>query len=155
MPLKDKAAYNAHMKQYMAKRYHRRRAEAIEQLGGRCAVCGTATDLNFDHVVASEKGFNIGTRLAGIAETKLQEELAKCQLLCEPCHKQKSAECGDNSMKGEANPISKLNEAQVLEARRRYRPRSETDGAAAIAREFGVSRHTVRLAIQRKTWKHI
>lgn len=139
----------------MAKRYARRRAAAITQLGGCCRACGTTEALNFDHVDARTKSFDVGKRLAGVSEVKLQAELKKCQLLCDACHKQKSLECGDNSHKGEQNPQSKLTEAQVLEARRRYRPGSRTDGAAALAREFGVSRHAVSLALRRATWKHI
>lgn len=29
--------------------YHRRRAELIEQLGGKCAKCGSTDKLEFDH----------------------------------------------------------------------------------------------------------
>jgi hypothetical protein len=59
------------------------------------------------------------------------------------------------SQPGSANPRAKLTEAQVLEARRRHIPMSRTDGATAIAREFGVSVNTMRQAILRERWRHI
>src|SRR3954447_20487902 len=78
------------MRDYMARRYEQRKARAIEQLGGRCARCGSVDDLHFDHVDPRTKRFDICKRLAGISEARLQAELAKCQLLCRPCHDEKS-----------------------------------------------------------------
>jgi len=132
--------YNSYMKEYMARRYLRRREAALHQLGGRCAVCGAKEDLVFDHVDASTKSFSIARRIAGASEAKLQEELKKCQLLCADCHQKKT---------------SRLTEEIVLEARRRWRPHSRDNGAAALAREFGVSKATMSMALRRKTWKHI
>ena len=47
---------------------------------------------------------------------------------------------------------AKLTESQVIEARRRYTPRSPTDGVHALAREYGVAYATMREAIAGKTW---
>lgn len=55
--------------------------------------------------------------------------------------------------KGEDNRASKLTEAQVLEIRARYKPR--TVGVDVLAKDFGVSRSTVWLVIKRKLWDHI
>ncbi len=85
MPLKSRTPeFRAYMKKYMAERYARRRAAAVEQLGGKCVVCGTRDWLEFDHVDASQK--NHGLNFAGMSEAKLQAELKKCQLLCHEHH---------------------------------------------------------------------
>jgi hypothetical protein len=55
--------------------------------------------------------------------------------------------------KGEQHTISKLTLAQVAEIRKRYKPRSKTDGTRALGREFGVSNTTISQVIREKTWK--
>ncbi len=57
--------------------------------------------------------------------------------------------------RGEACSWAKLTTAQVLEARARYRPRHPQHGIAALAREFGMSRSVMRLAVQNETWTHV
>lgn len=79
-----------YMRQYMAKRYKRRKAAAIEQLGGKCVYCGSTEDLQFDHIDRNTKSFTIARELDSVSEKRLQEELAKCQLLCPPCHEEKT-----------------------------------------------------------------
>ncbi|WNN95067.1 HNH endonuclease [Microbacterium phage Magritte] len=95
MPFKDKAAYNAYMAEYMLRRYHRRRAEAIEQLGGRCVDCGTTDSLEFDHDDRDSKTWNMAKILTSGSKQMVQEELAKCVLRCNPCHIAKSQRVGD------------------------------------------------------------
>lgn len=77
---------NEYMRVYMAERYKRRRAEAIERLGGKCVDCGTTENLEFDHKDRSQKLYDIGKRLAGVAEAKLWAELGKCELRCDTHH---------------------------------------------------------------------
>jgi hypothetical protein len=61
----------------------------IEKLGGRCVECGCTQSLEFDHIDPSTKSFNIA---AGYTKPKevLLKEVAKCQLLCNKCHIEKS-----------------------------------------------------------------
>ena len=61
----------------------------IEKLGGKCVECGCTEALEFDHIDPSTKSFNIA---AGYTKPKevLLAEVAKCQLLCNKCHIQKS-----------------------------------------------------------------
>jgi hypothetical protein len=61
----------------------------IEKLGGKCIECGCTETLEFDHIDPSTKSFNIS---AGYIKPKevLLEEVAKCQLLCNKCHIEKS-----------------------------------------------------------------
>jgi hypothetical protein len=61
----------------------------IEKLGGKCVECGCTDSLEFDHIDPSTKSFNIA---AGYTKPKevLLEEVAKCQLLCNKCHIEKT-----------------------------------------------------------------
>lgn len=90
MALKTKEEYNAYMRQYQMNRYYERRAMFIAELGGVCVQCGTTELLEFDHINPEEKSFNVGDRLSNRSEAVLRVEIAKCQLLCGPCHKEKS-----------------------------------------------------------------
>lgn len=82
--------YREYMRKYVTARYHKRRAALIKRLGGKCVLCGSKTDLEFDHIDAQSKSFSICEKLAGLAEDKLEVELEKCRLLCWPCHNKKS-----------------------------------------------------------------
>lgn len=87
---------NEYMRAYMNRRYVKRRQMAIVFLGGLCVRCGSTDSLNFDHVDSSTKLFDIAKRLASAPWKVIEDELAKCQLLCEPCHKTKTVESGDH-----------------------------------------------------------
>ena len=89
LPLKAHSAWN------LAK-YHRVRQEWIEKLGGKCVDCGTTEDLQFDHVDASTKEISISTVLT-YAAPKVEAEMAKCELRCSSCHREKTAACGDDN----------------------------------------------------------
>ena len=94
LPKKTREEKNAYMAAYMLKRYHRRRAAAIELLGGKCVRCGTTGNLELDHIDRSQKAFTTGAAFATWSEERVQAEVAKCQLLCKDCHLEKSkSEC--------------------------------------------------------------
>ena len=98
---RNRAEYNEYMRKYMKERYAKRRAIAISMLGGRCVDCSSVEDLEFDHADRTTKSFDIGKRLAGCAEERLQDELAKIVLRCQPCHALKSIlERGHMPVKG-------------------------------------------------------
>lgn len=86
MPYKD---YNRKMAGYMKRRYHQRRAEALETLGGKCVICGTTEDLEIDHIDADDKEIPLN-KMWSIAKARFLQELDKCQLLCKEHHKEKS-----------------------------------------------------------------
>lgn len=82
--------YNEYMRKYMLKRYHRRRSDSIEKLGGKCVVCGTTDNLEIDHIDRSTKTMAI----SGLWSCNIQRyeaELKLCQLLCEQHHKEKTS----------------------------------------------------------------
>src|SRR6266699_1400197 len=82
--------YNGYMRVFMLRRYHKRRAAIIADLGGRCIECGATEHLEIDHIEPSKKRVRLNQRLSGLSAEKLKEEVAKCQLLCTACHKEKT-----------------------------------------------------------------
>ena len=76
-------------REYAKRWYHERRAQYVEMLGGKCAECGATEELQFDHKDRKTKKFAIG-KLFTKAQEVVLEELKKCQLLCQPCHIEKS-----------------------------------------------------------------
>jgi hypothetical protein len=90
MAKRNREEYNAYMKKYMQDRCWSRRAQAIEQLGGKCVICGSTEDLEFDHIDASTVDHRVRGSMWTVSEERLQAELAKCQLLCHKCHREKT-----------------------------------------------------------------
>jgi hypothetical protein len=76
--------------------YYRKRKQAlIEDLGGCCVQCGSKDQLEIDHRDRTTKEFDV-SKLWGLSKEKQKHELAKCQVLCQKCHKAKSArECSE------------------------------------------------------------
>ena len=82
--------YNNKMNSYMKNRWERRRGAAIEKLGGVCVLCGTNKFLEFDHIDRSTKTMTVA-RASSRNEEFFWNEVMKCQLLCKPCHLEKTA----------------------------------------------------------------
>ena len=95
MARKNKKAYNEYLRVYMIRRYHERKAWAIERLGGCCVSCGSTEKLEFDHIDASKKSLQLGRVLHTVSRTRFEAELDMCQLLCRGCHITKSLREGD------------------------------------------------------------
>ncbi len=76
----------------------RRRVRATAHLGGKCAGCAATEGLEFDHVDPRTKVADITAAIvAAWAWDRLAEELAKCQLLCGPCHREKTRAGRENT----------------------------------------------------------
>lgn len=62
----------------------------INQLGGKCSICGYNKNygaLTFHHLNPNEKEITLDMRrMSNNSMEKLQEEVNKCQLLCHNCH---------------------------------------------------------------------
>ena len=91
MPYKDKQEYNRYLNDYMKRRWEKRRASAIEKLGGKCNVCGVTDGLEFDHIDPGTKVMSIA-RASSRSEAFFWEEVDKCQLLCKMHHEIKTAQ---------------------------------------------------------------
>jgi 5-methylcytosine-specific restriction endonuclease McrA len=96
MPLQNKEAYKSYMNTYMKQRYEKRRHKAIENLGGECSRCGSTNELEFDHKDPSTKTMSVA-RASSLSNQRWNEEIAKCQLLCNSCHKAKTKEDRERS----------------------------------------------------------
>lgn len=98
--MKDREYHREYSKRY----YHSRRNEMIQKLGGSCAICGSTENLQFDHVDASMKSFNIA-KMLNHSKNDVDFELSKCQLLCKSCHLEKSRIDIGNKLSGSNNPF--------------------------------------------------
>lgn len=105
MPYKDPVARREYARQWVAQR----RAEWFE--GKSCVLCGSTDDLQLDHVDANTK---VSHKIWSWSRERREAELAKCRVLCRPCHDVKSA--GERAV-GEAHGSVKLTEEQVLAIR--------------------------------------
>lgn len=77
-----------------------RKEFALKYLGGKCVICGTDDNLEFDHKDYRTKIKCISNFLLGKLELLILE-LDKCQLLCKICHRVKSnAEETERKTKG-------------------------------------------------------
>lgn len=56
-------------------------------MGGRCCKCGSTESLEIDHKDPEQK---VSHRIFSWAVPRIEEELAKCQLLCKQCHIEKT-----------------------------------------------------------------
>ena len=130
MPARD---YNRYMREYMARRYEERKKRALALLGNRCIQCGSSEDLQFDHREREGKSFTLCRYLAGCSEVRFLEELAKCQLLCERCHTDKTIkEVGRSPARGTHGTESSyryckcdLCKQAIRDAQRRRRAKSK------------------------------
>lgn len=91
----DRAVYRGRCKRHYQNNYMReihstRRAEWVASQGGKCAACGSTTQIEIDHVDPRLKEREIAL-IWSCSERVRARELAKCQLLCKECHKAKSA----------------------------------------------------------------
>ncbi|MFW9998429.1 MAG: HNH endonuclease, partial [Candidatus Odinarchaeota archaeon] len=113
----SRAAYNEYMAEYMLRRYHARRSEAIEKLGGECSRCGSTTHLEIDHIDPGQKSFALN-KLWSVAKDKFEQELEKCQLLCKDCHEKKSAlDAGKKVARGTHGTLSSYRHCKCHECR--------------------------------------
>lgn len=68
----------------------KKRRDAWIKENGPCAHCGSSKDPHVDHVDPKSKLLN-PAGIWGLTAARRSVELAKCQVLCRPCHEAKSA----------------------------------------------------------------
>jgi hypothetical protein len=134
MPYKDiekkrafwRERYYANHQQHRARRkeqYDRAQQMINEFLGGKCAGCGGFHNLEVHHKDRADKKFNPRAFLA--TWDRLVEELKKCELRCDSCHKvEHAAQHGSLTMY-----ISHKCRCELCrEAQRAYRKQRRLDG---------------------------
>lgn len=67
--------------------YHRRRKEWFD-INGPCSKCSSWENLEVDHIDPLNK---IAHKIWQWSKERREEELAKCQVLCKVCHRQKTS----------------------------------------------------------------
>jgi len=63
--------------------------------GNKCVKCGATEDLHFDHIDFATKVAAVGELATSNGFKRCYEEALKCQIICKPCHIQKSKENND------------------------------------------------------------
>lgn len=81
----------AYVAAYRKRRYAERKVEIVALLGGACARCGGRDNLEIDHIDPKQKKFEVMAKCWCTSWDKLKVEIAKCQLLCERCHLEKTS----------------------------------------------------------------
>lgn len=95
---------NEYHRCFNSARYHKLKKKYTDKLGGKCACCNNTTNLEFDHIDRNNKEFDVSQNILCKAQSEIESELEKCQLLCHSCHVEKSISEGSFSKFGEANP---------------------------------------------------
>jgi len=97
-------AYSGDKKrEYQALWMRARRRAWIEDQGGKCVKCESTERLEIDHINKEDKEAYISSLWSRSTSVR-EKELAKCQVLCHNCHKEKSiaeattATCGQIGM---------------------------------------------------------
>jgi hypothetical protein len=73
----------------VARRRRRVKQILVEELGGRCALCGydnCVSALEFHHLDPAAKSFGLAERGVTLGIDRIREEARKCVLLCATCH---------------------------------------------------------------------
>lgn len=87
-------------------KYQNRKQLALQKLGGKCIKCGVTEKLEFDHKNPGTKVIEVGG-FRDYSDKKFWEEVAKCQLLCEKCHEDKTIQdLGYQRAKGNHGTVS-------------------------------------------------
>lgn len=134
------ACHLAYKRAWSNAKYASLRRELVLSMGGICVDCGATSGLEFDHVIASEKQFDVGQILNHSREV-VEEELKKCVLRCHACHAAKSR-------------VSDWGEVQHgggLTGKRKCKCRPCIDKANAYSKEWKRSRRLKAMENRSKT----
>jgi 5-methylcytosine-specific restriction endonuclease McrA len=82
-------ASKEYSRNYYKERYERRMQLYRDFLGGKCVRCGAVDRLEFDHIDPATKRWDVTDHWSSSLGLVLSE-LVKCQLLCRPCHNEKT-----------------------------------------------------------------
>lgn len=142
----------AHTKTTRARAYEKMKNRRMEWLlsNGPCRACGSSTRLEIDHVNPSQK---VHHAVWSWSLQRMLAELEKCQVLCNKCHKKKSARESRELQVGVPRLAYRiLKNEQVTMIR---------DGKAnglserSLAKSFGVSKTTIHCLLVGESYREI
>lgn len=73
------------------KRRKARKVVLVQSVGGKCCLCGydkCMEALDFHHLNPQEKSFDSDRTIRDLALSKIWDEIRKCILVCNRCHKE-------------------------------------------------------------------
>lgn len=108
MPLKTKEEQTEYQRQWM----NQRRQDWIDSQGGCCVECGSADQLEVDHIDPALKTMKPSSLWSRRQEIR-DAELANCQVLCYDCHLEKTVTKGDGCKKSLIVPIEIVNQIRL------------------------------------------
>lgn len=114
------------------------------QENGPCALCGSAEDLEVDHINPSTK---VSHSIWSWSQVRRDLELKKCRALCKQCHKLKSL---TERAKGENHGSAQLNIQQVTEIRERH---LAGEKASLIILDYSIGRSAFYDIISGRSWR--
>ena len=131
-------------RQYNLQYYKNRRKNLIELLGGKCAMCGSTENLEFDHIDSSTKTLKMAQQLTVNKET-IVNELSKCQILCKKCHIKKTKICGDANIKLKPKDVENIRKDYAFTNKKVY----------DLASAYNIGESTVRAILHGLRWNEI
>ena len=146
MGYKDPIKKMEYQREYQRKWLAKRRQEWFDQ-NGPCVKCESWDNLEVDHIDPSQKVTSV---VWSWSEKRRNEELAKCQVLCENCHHEKTI-TNKEYCYGEKVGTAVLKDEEVLWARKQF-----LSGVKFIEMQpiLNVKADTIRVAV-RKGWTHL
>lgn len=142
MPYKNKEQQKEYQRQWMANRRSKWFAE-----NGPCIKCNSWNNLELDHINPEDK---ISHNIWSWSEKRIKEETAKCQVLCEDCHKEKTLNNKEYCY-GENSGKTSLKDEDVIYARKEFLNGKKF---VTLAKELNVTPDNIRHAV-RKGWVHL
>ena len=78
----------------------------LERGCDRCGYNAHPAALDFNHLDPAQKSFTVSTRLQQYCWKRLEQEIAKCEILCANCHRIHSYETHYTRMGSDGTPSS-------------------------------------------------
>ena len=137
MPYKNKEKQKQYQREWVAKR------KSDFFLNKFCIKCGAKENLELDHIDPSKK---LSHRIWSWSEQRRLDEIAKCQILCETCH-------GEKTKINRDGVTAKLSEEEVFEIFDLYK--TQKYSFTELGKMYGVNRKTITLICYNVTWRHL
>jgi 5-methylcytosine-specific restriction endonuclease McrA len=141
MPMATPEAQREYQRNWVAKR-------RLDWFSNKaCAWCGSCDNLELDHIDPATK---ISHNIWSWSVERRNRELEKCQVLCAPCHINKTTINGDHA-RGINVATSRLNDNLVQYIKRSYPHKTQYE----LATELNVHQKTIWSVLSGRTWKHV